>query len=622
MAVNIKKVNSRIFTVDSNPKAKGYRAIANGEFVSIVSDGAQTPNITNRTHFTNLITRSADNTILFDGTNGATVTQLVDSINEIANFSGGSVSVIPDNLIFANAAARDAYFNPSRLDELVTGLEIILEDDGSGGRVLQRWLGLNNPSTYTGAFWHTMGVDALTGEELVALINSVSNVNFADDEESAILSRLSLEPNGDVRSSVSFIFPPGSIIIGDSVLESGGRIVSARSLSTGNLGAFIIQLFTGSTFLPATIYDTSQTISEFNVQITDDTVNSGISETNVRQVVQADIQTSRVTIRPNGALPDIFNFQVRLNESGEPVYDEDVSPSELTDIGGGDYELTFVNPSQIDAGTSTYIRITGIDLKGGNGFDGTDTIRFGDATKNNFFPYLILHSIPIVRLPIASEQYVNERTEGMISLHDFSIAIPSRIDIGTNLEVSRLITFNVTNYSQITSLKLQLNGSDEITLTNPISDGIQTQSVLLSGVDTSVETILVFRLQANASVNSNTDSVQVRNVAQSESFYYGISGSNNPASIDVATLTLKEISETETFQADFDIPDGSWAIILSPNNYSVTSIIERSFNQEIITDFTKVDDVRTIEAQVYDSYVHQNNAGVQGILSTNVTVEV
>ncbi|MFA8451757.1 MAG: hypothetical protein ACEPOW_13770 [Bacteroidales bacterium] len=498
MAVNIQRVNSRIFTIDSDPKAKGYRAIADGDNIAIVSDGASTPNITNGRHFSNFITRSADGTILFDGTSGATVTQLVDSINEIANFSGGSVSVIPDNLIFADAAARDAYFNPNRLDELVTALEIILEDDGSGNRVFQRWTGESNPSVYPGTpadFWFTEGSDILTAVQIKTLYESNADTNALTDDKLQILDFLSLDPSGDVRSSRTFVFPPGSIRIGDSVIESGGRMISAKSSSTGNQGAFLIQLFSGTQYSKATVYDHTQVGALFDVQISNTDATSGTTTTTMRQVVQNAVQLQKVRFMPEGGtITQPFTFSVRLTELSEPIYSETVntSDSNLANLGSGVWELELLNPSQFDAGFDAYISVTGLSLLGGNGFDGSDTVRFGDSTKSDFFMWLRTFSIPIVRQDIATEDFVADAVSGITGEHPVTLRrdMPSQADSLTLVNASLndnsalwIISANQLGNSNrntatiraLTPGQLDVNG-DEIPITSVDASTIQLRA--------------------------------------------------------------------------------------------------------------------------------------------------
>jgi len=414
MAINIKKGDARTFFLEADPKSKSFRAFADGDYISIVSDVEKNPSITNRTYYKNFITRSADGSILVDGTSGGTVTELVQSINEIVNFSGGSVSIIPDNLIFADAAARDAYFDPDRLDELITGLEILLEDDGSGNRIIERWVGESSPPSYPATpadFWVAIGGSSLTAAQIKVLYESNPETNALVDEALAILNKLSLEPNGDIKSSASFIFPPGSAQVGDSKISSGGRAVVTESLSTGNKGAFGIQLFDDTSYKKATVFDPSQTSAQFPVQDTDDSVVSGIRNNNFSQIVQADVQFMAIQFKPEGGIiSQAFKFTIRINSlTTPPSYEETVELTDpnLSDLGGGVWQLKLNNPNIYDAGFRVYIESQDISLLGGNGFNGP--VLFGDTTNNNFFPYLEAVSIPINRLDVLTEENLTQR---------------------------------------------------------------------------------------------------------------------------------------------------------------------------------------------------------------------
>ena len=209
------------------------------------------------------------------------------------------------------------------------------------------------------------------------------------------------------------------------------------------------------------------------------------------------------------------------------------------------------------------------------------------------------------------------------SVHEFSINLPERVDIGATpdpINGSRTVTYSTTNYSRITTLALQLNGTDNVTLTIPTNDGEHTETITLSGIDISTETNLDFRIQANGSINSNVQRVEVRDLTQQETAYYGVSASDNDDTIDVATLTSRMIETGDVFQITFSIPTNNYAIILIPNTLEITSLEEQTFNQPSLTDFTRTDDVRTINTVIYDSYVLQNEATVTGDLILEVTI--
>ncbi len=357
------------------------------------------------------------------------INQLVDDFFFRLGGSGSGRIVF----VFDSSVERDAFFT-NNLPELFPGLNIITAGD------VEIWTGENRPSSYVSTNWHETGI-ALNAAEIKTIYESNLNTNAFTDVFLEILGKLSIEANGDIRSSVTFIFPPGSIQIGDTVMSSGGRVVTVRSGTTGNRGSIVIQRYDANGFMHPTFPDPEMSAQAFDIQVANQDVSSGITATNVRQVVQADVQFQKVQFKPNGALPTSFTFEVRLSPAGDTIYQELVLTADLTDLGGGTFELDLINnPAQFDAGSSVYIRIAGLDLFGGNGFTGSDTIRFGDASKSNFFPWLRSVSVPIRRLRFASEDFVLAQRGGFNSQRGFNV-----FNDGFTIDNTNIVTYEDRN---------------------------------------------------------------------------------------------------------------------------------------------------------------------------------
>lgn len=318
---------------------------------------------------------------------------------------------------FESEAARDAFFSTDDgRSHLRTGLPILVTIDPTPGTTPedavvhhQIWGGANNPSTYDNTQWVTDGVINLNAEQIKMLYESNNDTNALTDAKLAILNLLTIE-DGSIVSSVDIIVPFDSLGIGDSILSARARIITARSETTGNEGAFVIQLIGSDGFEPATVFDPTQTETQFNIQTTENSDNSGGSDINVRQVVQNDVAFKAIDFMPmGGVISGDFTFTIRLATDGRAVYQGTISPldSNLEDRGSGVFRLTFGSLSVFDANSSVYIEITGITLLGGNGFDGSDNVRFGDTANNNFFPWLRSLSVPVVRQLIATEDQVD-----------------------------------------------------------------------------------------------------------------------------------------------------------------------------------------------------------------------
>ena len=89
---------------------------------------------------------------------------------------------------------------------------------------------------------------------------------------------------------------------------------------------------------------------------------------------------------------------------------------------------------------------------------------------------------------------------GIPALSSLTINIDSRVDLNTDLNNARTITFNASQVSDLTALTLLVTTGDNKTLTIPTSDGAQSQSVTLSGIDTSSDSTLTFQLQGTVTV--------------------------------------------------------------------------------------------------------------------------
>ena len=192
-------------------------------------------------------------------------------------------------------------------------------------------------------------------------------------------------------------------------------------------------------------------------------------------------------------------------------------------------------------------------------------------------------------------------------ISSFSIDIPSRVDLNTNLNVQKTLTYDVLHNSNIQSLALEVVTGDNKTLTIPSSDGLQSQSVTLSGIVTSSETSVTFRITGTATNNStfqsNLVTVSVRNLADHEYIYYGLSSTNNPDTIDINTISQTEVISGDNNVSTGPTTAGQYFIILIPSSETLVRITDTVLQQDVTSVFTKTDDVRQINTENYDSYV-------------------
>lgn len=215
--------------------------------------------------------------------------------------------------------------------------------------------------------------------------------------------------------------------------------------------------------------------------------------------------------------------------------------------------------------------------------------------------------------------------QAVTSLHNFSISIPSRVDIGTNLNVQQTVSFDVSNFSNLTALTLVVTDGDDITLTTPIRDGVQSQTVTLAGTNTGAATTITFQLSGTVptgTVTSNIQTVTVANAQAQEQAYYGGRLTNDFATADVAQLTGADVTNAgSVYEITETVPNGSFFGILSPTNRDPVSVINTVLNINELASFTATTNVRTIGGLSYNLLSVQNNSGFQSVFRYRVTTE-
>lgn len=170
---------------------------------------------------------------------------------------------------------------------------------------------------------------------------------------------------------------------------------------------------------------------------------------------------------------------------------------------------------------------------------------------------------------------------------NFSINIPSRVDVDTDLNVQKTVNYTVLHQENIASIQLEVVSGDDKTLTNPTADGAQTENVTLSGIDTSSQGTVTFKISGidsqGGSFSSSTIIVSVRNLADHEYIYYGSSDSNDPVGFDATTLT--EQFEIVTGQNQYEnnaiatYTGNKYFAIAYPQTMTLSAVFIDGFNQ-------------------------------------------
>ena len=212
---------------------------------------------------------------------------------------------------------------------------------------------------------------------------------------------------------------------------------------------------------------------------------------------------------------------------------------------------------------------------------------------------------------------IPESTSGFLAPRITEFALPdtaSRIGTTENLIGDLNLQFHVSESANINNLSLLANGVNVGAIATFTPDGLITATVNISSAEwtlitTADNTQVAFQLSGTdkdtpaGTVTSNIVTVQIADVPASEFFYYGISSSNNPASVDVLTLNSLEAAAGTFTLNPIDPGNGDWIILLAPQDHDLTALVNVGINQNELPLFTQTVGVRTINGQAYNSYV-------------------
>lgn len=216
------------------------------------------------------------------------------------------------------------------------------------------------------------------------------------------------------------------------------------------------------------------------------------------------------------------------------------------------------------------------------------------------------------------------------SLHEFSLDINQRVTVGDTIDGSHTASFSVTNHSALTALELVVTVGDDVTMTVPVTDGPQTQTVTISGVSTAIPGSVTFQLSgthAGGVVVSNVYSVTIAAAAQSHELgYFGTRPTDDFATVDLTTLSSVDVTQSgTTFDIDaLSFPSQHFAGVLLPENREAVTITNPAApdpNTDITGDFTQTASARTVNGTSYTLYTQQNRSSFTGSLSLRITTE-
>lgn len=545
----------------------------------------------------------------FNGSAFNLLSALIDTNYELA--MTGTGTSIPIEFIFVSETLRDNFFQ-ARTNLLEQNETAIIVNDGTD-YILQIWTGADSPPSYDNSNWDTVSTLSLTQaekqhlEDLTGITTAVIPIKTADGFEDSSVS--------ETTERVEFAKP----LFAPEIFTDSSSIITGPTRSSSNTKSQEIQdLVNGQRAIQLqTRYDDNGTTTPYTPVLSSTVVKdiSILEDITLPQSIEFSygITTNRHSnqVILKAAEAGNINIVVRFNNAmGRELYR--VRNFEITQQQVDNNEQIIISADNggqavVLIGDTVHFTIDGVSLKG-HTYSGDAT--FGDQS----IPYLRIGAHEYSETNLATEDFVRNLIGSRISLHGFSINIPNRVDLNTNLNVEHTVTFSVTDFSQITQLELLSGNTVVATLTNPTSDGVQTQLVTPTGLTTDTAKTIQLRLRANNdnSLLSNSQNIQVRVPIQSEIIYYGV-GDIDPATVDLSTLQTQAVTVPGQFNIELTPQnDGDDIVIIYPNTKAVTEILNRSFsNINVIDSFTLLSNVRDVSGTMYSARELDNlNSGL------------
>lgn len=190
--------------------------------------------------------------------------------------------------------------------------------------------------------------------------------------------------------------------------------------------------------------------------------------------------------------------------------------------------------------------------------------------------------------------------------------------IATQAEMAKFINNVVVAGSNITVSLDDVNNTFTISAATPRTDE-------------EIRDLVASFIQGGAGITvTHDDANDTLTIAEStpvtpttEVFYYGLSDANNPATVDVSTLTSENVATGSGQEFTFSVGPAApndYVIILVPTDHDLTSLTNTLSGFSVLNSYTRTADVRTINGVIYVSYtlgplVDQFTASYRAVLA-------
>ena len=519
---------------------------------------------------------------------------------------GGNGSGVASDNVFVGAdraaaeAARDAFFvaNPNRLTD---GLRIILVFDTPEVAIQQ---------VRSGSVWVDLDT-TLSAQDIANLLDTIDHRQFTQDEKDKLLA-VKLYPSlteeaENIVSTKTIIAPDASFTVGNQQLSNGGFIIQFEELAsqrvfypigyeltnTGTETPFIYVMGAEQSFpSPA---DKSESVTGSNIQFA------------VRTTVNALVTAWELD---SNADTDDINVQVRIVDFSQdpPIFDYGrATGNTQLDLTTGINNMDFPVPLFIPADTTLYVTmssVNNIDLK-------------GQTITTDGSPYATPSIVSTVRLAtrtlMATEDFVNNAisniptrpgTSDTGSITSFSISGQSTsVNVPFSLSGTQAFNYAVNNPSLFTGDLTILQ--DGVELSTSVSTSGTSVNIEITPINlTAVGESSVFTIRGtDTNGNTETRTFTIHAAGSNELVYFGISTSNNPASVTLSSIGSHIVGTGTLNVSTGQVEDGEYFIVLVPTDHDIVSITDDILQHNVLEFFTRTNNVRQISGTDYISYV-------------------
>ncbi len=288
----------------------------------------------------------------------------------------------------------------------------------------------------------------------------------------------------------------------------------------------------------------------------------------------------------------ITNVILTILENSKPIFTSNAF--DITTTGNNDFDLSVAegNAGYVDLHGNTAYTVTLASEDG-------DVVVLGNSTG---IPYLALTYQEWRDVRLATIEQLPAAPHISANINQFEISGQSNsILAGSSITGSRLFNYHV-NHPEDVSGNLTLS-QDGVTIRSDISPSGMFFSQAVNSVQLQNNQQTVFTLSGETLDNHPLAAhFTIRAHLPAEQLFYGLSASNNPATVSTASLQFIEAGVDGSSISTGTTTAGQYFIVLVPANFGVDSIKDRD-GLDVTNIFTRTGNVRSIGAVPYHSYV-------------------